>query len=242
MSTIEDAYDEYAEQYAASIKEREQAGFDDPLGILPVLLELLGDVSQQRVLDAGCGEGYLARILASRGAQVTGIDISPRLVALAREEDAVGAIEYRVADLSVPQPDAAHVFDSITSYLVLNDVRDYRGFVSNLTMMLKPGGRMVHAINNPYSYIARKHVTDYFASGAAYPYRGMVAQGLKVHFYHRTLEEYLDAFLACGLRLTKLVDLTTVVNNAHKAPIDTLLPVGYCLPYFMILAFTKPDA
>jgi hypothetical protein len=108
--------------------------------------------------------------------------------------------------------------------------------------VLKPGGRLVLAMNNPYSYVVRKHVPDYFASGAAYPYRGMVAQGLKLHFYHRTLEQYLDAFLGCGLRLTKLVDLATVVNNAHQAPIDILLPEGYTFPYFMILAFAKPGA
>jgi SAM-dependent methyltransferase len=35
---------------------------------------------------AGCGEGYLARILAARGVRVTGIDLSPRLIDLARCE------------------------------------------------------------------------------------------------------------------------------------------------------------
>jgi hypothetical protein len=37
----------------------------------------------------------------------------------------------------------------------------------------------------------------------------------------------------------KLVDLTAVVNNAHQAPIDTLLPAGSTFPYFMLLAFEK---
>lgn len=242
------AWDDYADRYAASVARRERGGVDgDPLGITAPLLEILGDVAGLMALDAGCGEGYLARILAARGARVTGIDISPRLVAIAREKGPAGAIDYRVADLCKPLPEYAGRFEVIASYLVLNDVHDHRGFAATLGAALKPGGRLVLALNNPYSYVVRKHVPDYFASGAAYPYRGMVAEGCNVHFYHRTLENYLDAFLAAGLRLTKLADLGTIVNegssrgaNPTRAPLDRLLPDEYRFPFFMILAFAKP--
>jgi len=71
-------YDDYSAEYAAYVAEREQGGVEgDPLGILPGLLELLSDVAGRSVLDGGCGEGYLARVLAGRGARVTGIDLSP---------------------------------------------------------------------------------------------------------------------------------------------------------------------
>lgn len=239
MPTKVNVYDDYADRYAESTASREQAEVDS-LGILPRLLDLLGDVSNLRVMDAGCGDGYLARALAVRGARVTGLDISPRLIQLAREKDPDGAIVYRTADLSAPLPEYDSQFDAVASYLVLNDVYDYEGFASTLAAALKPGGRLVLTMNNPYSYVVRKHVPDYFDSGTAYPYRGMAKEGLGVHFYQRTLEEYLDAFLGSGLLLTKLADLPTVVNNAHKAPIDTLLPEGYRFPYFTILAFEKP--
>ena len=81
------AYDQYADEYAAYVATREQDGLEgDPFGILPHLLAQLGDVTGQDVLDAGCGEGYLSRILAARGARVTGVDLSPRLVELAGHE------------------------------------------------------------------------------------------------------------------------------------------------------------
>jgi hypothetical protein len=55
-------YDAFAGQYSAFVAKREQAGPEaDPYGLLPSLLELLGDVAGRQVLDAGCGEGYLAR-------------------------------------------------------------------------------------------------------------------------------------------------------------------------------------
>jgi hypothetical protein len=94
-------------------------------------------------------------------------------------------------------------------------------------------------MNNPYSYVVRKHVSDYFDSGTAFPYRGMSKEGLKVHFYQRTMEEYMDAFLSNGFQLTRYVDLGTFANNSHAPHIDTLLPKGYRFPYFTILSFTK---
>ena len=140
-------YDAYADEYAVSVawRERAEAG-GDAYGILPDLLELLGDVGGCRVLDAGCGDGYLARVLAARGAQVTGIDLAPRLIEMARSKNPGGDIDYRVGDLSQPLPDDAGRFGVVTSYLVLNDVRDYRGFIATLATVLRPGGRLVLAI------------------------------------------------------------------------------------------------
>jgi len=213
-------YDAYADEYAASVVRREQGGVvecDDP-GILPRLLDLLGDVAGSRVLDAGSGEGYLARVLAAQGAHVTGIDLSPRLVAMARERDPEGTIDYRVADLSRPVPDGIGRFDAVTSYLVLNDIEDYRGFAATLAALLTPGGRLVMALNNLYGAVIRNHVTDYFDSDAISPYGGLWAAGIKTVHHHHTLEQYLDAFLGAGLHLTKLADLPLPAARALAPP------------------------
>jgi hypothetical protein len=76
----------------------------DRLGILAPLLELLGDVAGQAVLGTGCGEGYLARVLAGCGARVTGPNFTPNLIARARERTPDGSIAYAVADLSETLP------------------------------------------------------------------------------------------------------------------------------------------
>jgi 2-polyprenyl-3-methyl-5-hydroxy-6-metoxy-1,4-benzoquinol methylase len=123
-------YDACSNESALSVawRERAEAG-GDAYGIPPGLLELLGNIGNCTVLDAGCGDGYLARVLAARGAHVTGIDLSPRLIKMARSKNPGGDIDYRVADLSQPLPDDSGRFDAVASYLVLNDVRDYRGIV-----------------------------------------------------------------------------------------------------------------
>lgn len=233
-------YDDYATEYAALVARRERAGAgSDDLGIVPRLLDLLGDVSNQVVLDAGCGEGYLARILTARGARVTGIDLSPRLIALARARDPERRIAYQTADLSGPLPELSAHFDAIASYMVLNDVEDYRGFAATLAQALKADGRAVLAFNNPYAYVVRKRIaSSYFVSGTTHPC-GLSAAGIDVSFYHRTLGEYLDAFVAAGLHLTKLLDIDHPDIATVRAT-DGSLPEGEELPRFMILAFAKP--
>jgi SAM-dependent methyltransferase len=231
-------YDAYALEYAPNVTWRERGGAeDDPFGILPSLLDLLGGITGQSVLDAGCGEGYLARVLASHGAHVTGIDISPRLIEQARTKDEHGAIDYRAADLSQPLQAQAGSFDAVASYLVLNDVPDYQGFARTIADALRPGGRAVLAFNNPYYGVLSRHVTDYFDSGRASPYRGLWAAGIKVYYYHRTLEQYLDAFLSSGLQLTKLADLRALSDD-H--PPHAIVPDGDRFPRFMLLRFDKP--
>ena len=238
MSSSTSVYDDYAAEYAELVADREAHLADEPLW--PPTLAALGDVTGLAVLDAACGEGFVARQLAARGAHVTGIDLAPRLIALARAKGSAVPITYRVADLSAPLPDLAGHFDRVVSYFALNDIADYQGFSATMAAMLKPGGRLVLAMNNPYSYIVRNHVRDYFDSGTAYSYRGMAAQGVQVHFYQRTLEEYLTAFLGAGLRLERLVDVPTPEWMFQRPPLDKLLPPGYQFPYFMILCFGKP--
>ena len=241
-------YDAYVAAYEAYTARREPGGVagPDPMGILPVLLDLLGDVAGRETLDAGCGQGYLARVLAARGARVTGVDLSPRLIELARAKDARGTIAYRVADLSRPLPDLAGRFARIGSYLVLNDVEDHRGFAATLAQALAPGGRLVLALNNPYAAVVRKGLPDYFASGSVHP-SGLAGVGVPVPFYHRTLPEYLDAFLGAGLRLVRLVDVDHPGVAAERAggqppgAPGSPLPVAEQLPRFMALAFTRPE-
>ena len=71
------AYDEIAEWYDEQVRG---GGLLHDL-VLPALFELAGDVAGQRVCDLACGQGVVARQLAARGAVVTGVDLSARLLA-----------------------------------------------------------------------------------------------------------------------------------------------------------------
>lgn len=239
MQLDRNTYDQFASQYTAMITAQEKAGAQSS-PIMAPFLQVVGDVSGLRVLDAGCGEGYLSRILHQRGADVTGIDISAPLVDIAHTKESADQIHYQVADLSQPLPDYQEHFDLVTSFFVLNDIYDYRGFLMTLGSVLKPAGRLVLFMNNPYSFVVRSFVTDYFASNLAYPYLGLADLGVKVYFYQRTMEEYLDASFAAGFQLQRLVDVSTP-DGKFKRREDSLLPKGYDFPYFTILSFVKRE-
>jgi 2-polyprenyl-3-methyl-5-hydroxy-6-metoxy-1,4-benzoquinol methylase len=232
MSSPANPWDEFAEAYAQILAEREQPGMDN-VGMLAQLVDLLGELEGRTALDAGCGEGQLARHLAERGAQVTGIDLSPRLIDMARAQDVEERIDYRVGDLSQLDPTLNERFDRIGSYFVLNDVHDCRGFAATLAAVAAPGARIVIAFNSPYAAVVKGQIADYFDSDAIGTYVGMWKHGVKARYYHRPLENYLNAFLAAGLTLVKLVD---VIDNFG---LEWMLSETTRFPRFMILAFEK---
>jgi 2-polyprenyl-3-methyl-5-hydroxy-6-metoxy-1,4-benzoquinol methylase len=233
----ENTYNQVADHYAAIIATWAKAEFSlyHHL-ILPLVLRYLGDIANQKLLDAGCGEGYLARLLASRGAQVTAIDVAPRLIELAQTQDPQGLATYQVHDLSQPLPPYAQFFDLVVSNLVLNDVPDYRGYIATLGAVTKPGGRLVLSMNNPYSAVIREKVQSYFDADTAILYRGLAGAGVPVYFFHRTLEQYITAFSESGFLLRRLSDAPIAAEQAHKLPEDKR---HYRFPFFMILEFVK---
>jgi len=122
----------------------------------PVLLDkphlaLLGDVAGKRVLDAGCGEGRFSRMLAERGATVTAIDLSEKMIGHARQMEDGGplGIDYQVKDMC----DLASIqnggFDVVVAYLSIIDVEDYETALSEIARVLRLGGRFVFSLIHP---------------------------------------------------------------------------------------------
>jgi magnesium-protoporphyrin O-methyltransferase len=98
---------------------------------------LPADLSGRRLLDAGCGTGAFSVAAAERSAAVLAIDLSPTLVALARERLpqalAAGSIDFRVGDMSDPalgEFDHVVAMDSLIHYPAADVVRVLAGLAS----------------------------------------------------------------------------------------------------------------
>src|SRR4051794_36104554 len=91
------SYDEIAEWYDGWVGDHSMS--DDPY--FRAVEALIGDVAGQRICDLACGQGRVARHLTDQGASVVGIDLSTRLLAIARrhEETTPRGIEYIHADV-----------------------------------------------------------------------------------------------------------------------------------------------
>ncbi len=117
----------------------------------PVSTELIGAADLrpgERVVDVACGTGLIARLAAERvgpSGSVTGVDVSPQMIDVARTVDAPG-IDWRVADAAtLPLGDAS--CDVATCQMGLMFMEDRFAAVSEMRRVLVPGGRVV--VNTP---------------------------------------------------------------------------------------------
>jgi ubiquinone/menaquinone biosynthesis C-methylase UbiE len=172
------------------------------------------------VLDDGCGEGRLARMLAARGHEVTGVDGSPTLVRHAREADPSGT--YDVADVrSLPFDDAS--FDCVVSFMVLQDVDDHTTAIREAARVLRRGGALCLAIVHPLSSAGDWASDDRDADFVVENYCGSFARerplaDRTVTQYHRPIYSYLSGLYEAGLSLDTLRELPTRRRSPGRFP------------------------
>jgi SAM-dependent methyltransferase len=213
-------YDSFAEAYTAE----SDAGIQNAYYERPAILELAGDVAGRRILDAGCGSGPLFAALRDRGAIVTGIDTSTGMLEMARRRLGDGA-DLQVADLGSPLPFPDGAFDDVVASLVLHYLEDWGLALAELRRVLKPGGRLIVAVDHPFA-IQAIHVlagrrTNYFATYSWTEEWTMGGQTAMMSFWHRPLHAMIDAFTAAGFRIS-------VVSEPQPVPeARELFPDGF---------------
>jgi SAM-dependent methyltransferase len=114
------------------------------------LVDALAPQPGERWLDVACGAGHVSELAAGAGARVTGIDIAPRLIDVARERaEAAGFdIEYRVGDAeSLDVSDES--FDVVVSSFGLIFAPDHDAVARELRRVLVPGGRLAFSAWTP---------------------------------------------------------------------------------------------
>ena len=103
------------------------------------LMDLLGPVRGERILDVGCGTGHLAARIAGCGADVLGIDASPSMIEHARSNYP----ELRFDLLDVLDMTFRSEFDAVFSNATLHWVTRPEAAAARVFDALKPGGRLV---------------------------------------------------------------------------------------------------
>lgn len=97
----------------------------------------LPSVAGEHVLDVGCGPGHLAAALASRHAQVTGVDMDPRQVALARRHQCANLRFFRADARELPFDTAS--MDAVVTTESFHHWRDPEQALAEVRRVLKPG-------------------------------------------------------------------------------------------------------
>ncbi len=174
------------------------------LDIDPVLLQIIGDVKNKNILEIGCGNGYLSRLLAKRGAKITAVDISSEFIKIAtkREKATPLGIVYLIRNVASLHGLKDSHYDLVISNMCLMDVADIENAIKNISRVIKKNGNFVFSLTHPLhesqqQWIIIKDEGKKYLARAIHQYLSCTVKKsfwsqkkLETPHYHRPLQEY----------------------------------------------------
>ena len=210
----------------------------------PAMLHTIGEPAGLDILDAGCGEGYLSRILAKKGANATGIDSSTKLIEAARSQNLadVPSVSFDIGSVDdLPYPDSA--FDLVVCNHLVNDLFDPSKPISEFARVLRSSGRLVILMLHPCFYnkhAERDQATNGMIASSYFDIRsveqtfevgGLTSPAANIAWF-RPLEFYTEELRKSGFAITSLTE-------PHPSPeqwrTDGWWSKGFTRPLFMLL-------
>lgn len=211
---IKREWDDAAESWADFVRKGKDY-YRDELNN-PATFELIGDVRGQIVLDLACGEGHNTRILARKGAKVTGVDFSEKLIELAKREEVKEklGIRYIILDATNLKGLSNNHFDLATCFMSLQDIENYKRAISEVARILRNRGRFIFSIPHPcFETIIvkgkRMSAKKQYFSEIKYPIQwnmNRLAKPFKTTSFHRTLTDYFEALCSSRLFVSRLIE------------------------------------
>ena len=178
---------------------------------------LLPDFAGKRVLDLGCGYGWHCIYAGGTTARasVTGVDLSEKMLAVAREKTTAPQVTYIRGDMA-ETPFPPESFDVVLSSLAIHYLPSFTDFLERVRQCLSPGGDFVFSVEHPIFTAAGPQEWYYGPDGTPlhFPVDRYFEEGRRtarflgedVTKYHRTLTTYLDTLLRRGFRLLRVVE------------------------------------
>jgi SAM-dependent methyltransferase len=215
------------------------AGYDEP-GNPVVALEqrevwaIVDALPPGTALDGACGTGRHSKHLVGLGHQVTGVDLTPEMLAQARA--AVPEATFTEADLlAIPAADGQ--FALAVCGLALAHIADLPAAVAELSRVLGPGGHLVVSVLHPFQALLGWHA----------PFTDEGGERHFVREHPHTHADYLAAFRVAGLHLVGCAEpVMGPVEVAAKRRATRHIPeatlAAYLgLPAVLVWHLTKPQ-
>ncbi|MFJ2689088.1 class I SAM-dependent methyltransferase [Pseudomonas sp. NPDC087336] len=163
-----------------------------------ILLAVLGR-QPERVLDLGCGEGWLLRALTDRGIEAAGVDGDATLVEAARAAGASSVYLASYQELAEAKVQIGNDYNLICANFALLH-QDIIPLLAAMNALLAPGGALVIQTLHPWTAAAG----DYQDGWREETFAGFVGQWQPMPWYLRTLSSWFNALDMAGYRLVGL--------------------------------------
>jgi SAM-dependent methyltransferase len=193
--------------------------------ILPLAAAELGDA--RTILDVGCGDGQISRMMASVGARVVGVDPTWNQITVAHARGG-GADYLRAAADALPFADG--FFDATVACLVFEHIDAVDAAIAEVARVTKSGGRFCFFLNHPLlqtpgSGWIDDHIIDppeqYWRIGPYLVETESIEQvelGVYIRFIHRPLSRYLNSLADHGLVLERMIEPAPPPGFLERAP------------------------
>lgn len=202
------------------IEQFERTVLSEPYVVYPPIMDALGDVNGKKVLDLGCGFGNISELLLKKGAEVTGIDASQKLIDYCKRRFENQKDNFIVMDGSNMSEISEGSFDYVISSMVLLNVNTeeiIKGIFREIARVLKPDGMFVFSDLHPICKLIPQTQTErqswgegfsYFQNESPYDSEVLMSDGSKMHFkdMHWTLEFLTDSLAEVGMYIYRIVE------------------------------------
>lgn len=202
---ISEAYRQWAPQYDTDTnhtRDLERIAFR----------EMLSGTKPERVLELGCGTGKNTEWLAGQAEEITAVDLSPEMLARARQKVRGDNVKFVQANILEPWHFATQAYHLVSFSLVLEHIEDLNAIIRKVSKVLRPGGLLYIGELHPYR--------QYRGSQARFSTKDG-EQSVPAFTHH--LSDYLQAVNEAGFQLHTLKEYFDEEKGAAPPRILALL-------------------
>lgn len=215
--------------FAGYKKIRENQVNANNLFEIPALFSMMPNLKDKTILDLGCGFGEHCKDFVESGAKkVIGIDISEKMLEIAKQENADSKINY----INMPMENIFELtekFDIVISSLAFHYVEDFAGVVKNVYNLLNENGTFIFSQENPLCtchsggqrWTKDENGNKLYLNLSNYGIEGERESTWfvdNVKKYHRTFSSIINTLIETGFKIEKLIEPLPTEDLLKKYP------------------------
>ena len=196
---------------------------------IPALFSMMPDLKDKTILDLGCGFGeHCKRFVESGAKKVVGIDISEKMLEIAKQENADSKITY----INMPMENISQLkekFDVVISSLAFHYVEDFAGVVKNIFDLLNENGIFLFSQENPLCtcfsggnrWTKDENGNKLYINLSNYGIEGERESSWfvdNVKKYHRTFSSIINTLIETGFTIEKMIEPLPTEDLLKKYP------------------------